>query len=175
MSVRLSCTGSGRIVARQIPAMKKKSHRIETLLAGLDTGPGGDGVAHEPRYVGWFTCFNSGDYYEAHDVLEHLWLRTHGADHAFFKGLIQVAGAFVHLRKQFERPQHPKDGERLRPAARLFALAMRHLAPFRPFHHRLDVASVCALCEAHIAAIEGSAFTRNPWEPARAPRIELTA
>ncbi|MEQ1852563.1 MAG: DUF309 domain-containing protein [Chthoniobacteraceae bacterium] len=147
--------------------MKKKSNRIETLLAGLGNGPGGDGVAHEPRYVGWFTCFNSGEYYEAHDVLENLWLQTQGADHAFFKGLIQVAGAFVHLRKQFERPQHAKDGVRLRPA--------RHLAPYRPFHHRLDVASVCALCEAHIAAIEASAFTRNPWEPARAPRIELTA
>lgn len=151
----------------------KKSARIETLLTGLETGPGGNGVAYDPCYVGWFTCFNAGSYYEAHDVLEHLWLQTRDTNHAFFKGLIQVAGAFVHLRKQFERPWHPKDATRLRPAVRLFALAGTNLAPYRPLHLRLDVASVCTLCETLAAAIEASEFSRNPWDPARAPRIEL--
>lgn len=151
----------------------KKSTRIETLLAGLETGPQDRGVAYDPRYTGWFTCFNAGEYYEAHDILEHLWLRTRDADHAFFKGLIQVAGAFVHLRKHFERPWHPKDANRLRPASRLLARGAEHLAPFRPAHLRLDVAAVCVLCEKVAAEIAASAFTRNPWTPASAPRIAL--
>src|SRR5712672_2418086 len=131
----------------------KKSARIETLLTGLETGPQDRGIAHDPRYTGWFTSFNAGEYYEAHDILEHLWLRTRDADRAFFKGLIQIAGAFVHLRRHFERPSHPKDATRLRPAARLLARGAEHLAPFRPAHLRLDVASVCSLCGIIAAAI----------------------
>ena len=151
----------------------KKNSRIENMLAGLDAAPSGDGVAYDPRYVGWFKCFNARNYYEAHDILEHLWLQTRDANHAFFKGLIQVAGAFVHLRKQFERSWHPKDATRLRPAVRLFGLGGRNLAPYRPLHLRLDVASVCTLCETHAASIEASGFSRNPWNPENAPRIEL--
>ena len=143
------------------------------MVSALDTGDSGDGAALDPCYVGWFTCFNEGRYYEAHDVLEHLWLQTRDANHAFFKGLIQLAGAFVHLRKQFERPLHPKDRNRLRPAARLFQLALGNLAPFRPVHLRLDVGAVCAMCETLVAAIDASAFARNPWSPGNAPRIEL--
>src|SRR5258708_7409802 len=153
----------------------KKSSRIENMMAGFDAGLPGDGVTHDPHYIGWFTCFNARNYYEAHDVLEHLWLHTRDANHAFFKGLIQVAGAFVHLRKQFERPSHPKDATRLRPAARLFDLGVRNLAPYGPFHLGLDVASVCTLCESHAASIRASGFSCNPWNPDHAPRIELAA
>jgi predicted metal-dependent hydrolase len=146
----------------------KKSERIETFVAGL----GGGGRLH-PCYEGWFTCFNAGDYYEAHDVLEHLWLRTRGGDALFFKGLIQLAGAFVHLKKQHARPSHAKDGARLRPAARLFALALKNLAPFAPSHLRLDVRAACALCEEHLLALEAAAFSRNPWRPDALPAITL--
>ena len=149
----------------------KKSARIsayvETLGTDSTAGP-------DPHYTGFFTCFNRGEYYEAHDVLEQLWLRTHGADHAFFKGLIQIAGAFVHLRKQHLRPTHPKDGRRLRPAARLFDLGMRNLAPFAPRHHRLDVRALLALCEAQVNALVTGDFERNPWEPGRLPQVELS-
>jgi hypothetical protein len=151
----------------------KKSDRIENMLTGMEAGPRGDGAAYDRCYAGWFTCFNAGRYYEAHDVLEQLWLRTSGADRAFFKGLIQIAGAFVHLRKHFERPWHPKDATRLRPASRLFGLGCANLAPFQPVHLRLDIASVRALCEEITTAIKVSGFSRNPWDPARAPRIEL--
>jgi len=143
------------------------------MVSTLDTGTAGEGVAFDPCYVGWFSCFNEGRYYEAHDVLEHLWLRSRDANHAFFKGLIQFAGAFVHLRKNYERPQHPKDRSRLRPAARLFQLAAQNLAPYGHTHLRLDVRALRERCAALIAAIEASGFARNPWNPANAPRIEL--
>ena len=147
----------------------KKNERIQNLVDGL-----GQADPHlDPCYTGWFTCFNRGEYYEAHDVLEHLWLQTTGPNYAFFKGLIQLAGAFVHLQKQHARPWHVKDGARLRPAFRLFRLARGNLHPFMPQHMRLDVTAVCSLCDEHIRELESSAFQQNPWVPERLPVIEL--
>ena len=149
----------------------KKSERIESFVTGLV----GQGGSLHPCYEGWFKCFNVGDYYEGHDVLEHLWLKTTDNNAHFFKGLIQLAGAFVHLKKQHARPWHAKDGARLRPASRLFALAMKNLAPFAPMHLRLDVRAVCALCEDHLLALEAGEFSRNPWSPEALPIIELAS
>ena len=129
----------------------------------------------DPCYLAWFGHFNACEYYEAHDVLEALWLRTSGGDRDFFKGLIQLAGAFVHLRKQSERPRHAKDSTRLRPAARLFLRSSEHLAPYAPFHLRLDVAAIRALCESLARGIEASGFAENPWNPATPPHIALAA
>jgi len=134
-----------------------------------------DGSALDPCYLAWFTHFNACEYYEAHDALEALWLRTHDGDRDFFKGLIQIAGAFVHLRKQREHPAHAKHSTRLRPAARLFITGRNHIAPYGPRHLRLDVTAVCALCETLAHGIEQSGFTDNPWSPATPPRIALAA
>lgn len=148
----------------------KKNERIAAFVGTLGNDPAGP---LDPRYQGFFTCFNARQYYEAHDVLENLWLETAGGDSLFFKGLIQVAGAFVHLQKHFLNPDHPKHGRRLRPAARLFHLALANLEPFAPRHLRLDVAHLCQLCR-HVAAEVASAdFQRNPWHPAHAPQLRL--
>ncbi|MEA3213702.1 MAG: uncharacterized protein QOE70_6759 [Chthoniobacter sp.] len=148
----------------------KKSERIAALVEQLGTEPG---RALDPRYQGYFTCFNSRQYYEAHDVLEDLWLETTDENHRFFKGLIQAAGAFVHLRKHFEQPVHPKHGRRLRPAVRLFHLAIANLEPYAPRHLRLDVTALCELCRRTAAEIVAADFQRNPWDPAHAPRVEI--
>ena len=81
----------------------------------------GTGVNH-PFYRAFFVCWNEQRYYEAHDVLEQVWLNTNSDDDDFFKGLIQAAGAFVHLQK-ISNTQHTKHGRRLRPAVKLFELA----------------------------------------------------
>lgn len=148
----------------------KKNERITALVQqlGAPTAPGLD-----PRYAGYFTCFNAGEYYEAHDVLENLWLETRGAEHLFYKGLIQIAGAFVHLQKQFLHPSHAKHGRRLRPAVRLFRLGIGNLAPYAPRHRQLDLTALLRLCERCAAEIVASDFERNPWSPAHAPRVEL--
>ncbi len=150
----------------------KKHDRMTAFVAALDTDPT---LALDPCYQGYFRCFNEGRYYEAHDVLEHLWLGGGRADanHAFYKGLIQAAGAFVHLRKQYEHPAHAKHGRRLRPAVRLFALAQANLAPYGPRHLGLDVDALLALCAGQVAAIAESDFTRNPWSPSAAPQLVL--
>ncbi len=148
----------------------KKSDRIRDFVRQFGAEPA---AGRDSRYVGYFACFNAGRYYEAHDVLEDLWLAEPGGDGAFYKGLIQFAGAFVHLQKQRARPTHPKDGRRLGPAARLFALAARNLAPFAPRHLGLDVRAVLELAGAHEAEIVASNFTHNPWHPDHAPQLTL--
>lgn len=140
------------------------------LLAGL----GEAGASEKDNcYEAYFRLFNEQQYYEAHDVLEHLWLKTSGRDHLFYKALIQIAGAFVHLKKHFLRPMHRVDGGRLRPAVRLFRLGVSNLAGYCPRHARLDVDALCALCEKYAAEIVASEFARNPWHPSRAPKITL--
>lgn len=149
----------------------KKADKIADLLENLSAG---EAPGLDPCYTGYFTCFNDQRYYEAHDVLEHLWLQTRDGDHAYYKGLIQLAGAFVHLQKQFLRPGHPKDGARARPAVRLLLLAARNLEPYRPRHMRLDVEGVWSLCTVLAAQISKSDYT-NPWSPTAAPRLNLEA
>ncbi len=160
-----------------------KNQRISEFVARLGASRDPD---MDPRYIGFFKCFNQQLYYEAHDVLEDLWLREkYGGDRSspsvcpphtnyhFFKGLIQVAGAFVHLQKQRLRPDHPKDGRRTRPAARLFQLAADNLAGYPPVHMHLNVDALRIFCLQMKADIEGSDFAVNPWNPARPPAINI--
>jgi len=152
----------------------KKTDRIAEFVAQLGTAPDAE---MDPRYLGFFKCFNEQLYYEAHDVLEDLWLQGRedktAGNYRFFKGLIQVAGAFVHLQKQRLRPGHAKDGRRARPAARLFQLAADNLSGYRPVHMRLDVEKLHSFCLQMKQEIEESDFARNPWDPARPPQLLL--
>ena len=113
-----------------------KGERISRFVESLETSaPKGDTgrMADHPYYRAYFQCWNEQRYYEAHDVLEQIWLKSaiSAEDAQYFKGLIQAAGAFVHLQKQFEHPTHPKHGKRLGPPVRLFRLAEKNLAPVR--------------------------------------------
>jgi hypothetical protein len=130
---------------------------------------------HDPRYLGYFACFAHGDYFEAHDVLEQLWLGVTGPERDFYKGLIQVAGAFVHMHRQRERPAHPKDGCRLRPAARLLARARFHLAPFAPAWRGLRVAALCEVCARIELEIVRGGFVENPLENHGTPPLDFAA
>ena len=85
------------------------------------------GQGFDAHYLGYFDCFNRRLFYEAHDVLEDLWLTDRlGANGNFYKGLIQLAGAFVHLQKN-----------RLRPSAALFKLAQANLEKYPARHEQL--------------------------------------
>lgn len=154
-------------------------NKRERISQWLGNGPGQDvaadpaDVATHPYYIAFFRCWNEQRYYEAHDVLEQLWLNTKSSDADFFKGLIQAAGAFVHLQKRFEYPSHAKHSKRLPPAARLFRLAGKNLANFAPVHHRLDVAALCDLLRRYADEIVASDYTTNPWSPDTAPQLHL--
>ncbi len=142
--------------------MTNKSPKIAALIADLQ---GRDLDAH---YLGWFACFNRGLFYEAHDVLEELWLADrHGPNGNFYKGLIQFAGAFVHLQKN--SPKYP----RLRPAAALFNLAEENFRNYPAMHERLDLDSVRALITDWRERLVSADFTRNPLTPDGAPKLTL--
>jgi predicted metal-dependent hydrolase len=138
--------------------MTHKSPKIEVLLAGIP----GDG-AYARHYLGYFKCFNGQLYYEAHDVLEELWLPIRGTPQArFYQGLIQVAGGFVHLQKN-----------RIAPAGRLFALALANFESYPPHHAGIDLDHVRQLCRDHRQAILDSGETLNPWSSDRPPQLAL--
>src|SRR3989442_12403561 len=114
-----------------------KRERISQWLAeatGEDVNPDQADVERHPYYLAFFHCWNEKRYYEAHDVLEQLWLKTKSPDTDYFKGLIQAAGAFVHLQKRFEHPLHPKHTNPSSPAVLLFRLPQRHLPRFAREH-----------------------------------------
>lgn len=75
----------------------KKNASIQAKLSAWESST--DSLLPK-EYRAYFDCFNQGLYYEAHDVLEHLWLVCQDANRSFFQGLIQIAGAFVHFQKQ---------------------------------------------------------------------------
>jgi len=151
----------------------KKNERIGDYISGLVDPEDRSGQNWPAAYRGYFVCFNRSEYYEAHDVLEHLWLQETGDSAGFYKGLIQVAGAFVHLRKQYLRPHHHKDGRRLPPAFRLFKLGMQNLSPFGRLYLGLDLAKLEQICGQYMAILEDSKFTLNPWRPENAPQLQL--
>ena len=126
----------------------------------IDAFRGQDLDAH---YLGYFDCFNRQLFYEAHDVLEELWLADrHGPNGAFYKGLIQLAGAFVHLQKK-----------RLRPSGALFRLARTNLEKYPASHERLDVAAVILLTDNWSGELEACEYAVNPLHDDNAPRLEL--
>jgi predicted metal-dependent hydrolase len=160
----------------EIKPFMSKGERISRLvrdLEGDDVDLSGD-VANHPFYRAFFRCWNEQRYYEAHDVLEQLWLNSDTDDGNFFKGLIQAAGAFVHLQKNFEHPTHVKHSRRLRPAVKLFELAEKNLSIFGPRHHALDVSGLVDLLRKTREKITDSDFKSNPWSPRSAPRLELS-
>ena len=117
----------------------------------------------DAHYLGYFDCFNRQLFYEAHDVLEDLWLKDkHGPNGAFYKGLIQLVGAFVHLQK-----------DRLRPAAALFKLALANLEKYPREHEHLNLAAVCQLIQKWLGSLEAAHFEKNPFTSGNAPKLAL--
>jgi predicted metal-dependent hydrolase len=115
----------------------------------------------DAHYAGYFKQFNQQKFYEAHDVLEHLWLKDkHGPNGAFYKGLIQLAGAFVHLQRQ-----------RLQPAAALFKLARANFDKYPDTHEHLDLAALREMIAGWLGQLEAQDFKVNPLTPASAPRL----
>lgn len=135
--------------------MSHKSARIATMIESFR------GRELDAHYLGFFDCFNRQQFYEAHDVLEDLWLPDRqGVNGDFYKGLIQLAGAFVHLQKN-----------RLHPSAKLFKLARTNLEKYPGVHEQLDLVAVLALIRAWLQQLEEGDFTHNPLTEHTAPEL----
>ena len=137
--------------------MSRKSAGIAKIISELQ------GKSHSAYYLGYFECFNQELYFEAHDVLEELWLEDKSSpDYSFHKGLIQLAGAFVHLQKN-----------RLRPASALFRLTRDNLRKYPAEHADLDVKGVLDLIERWLTLLEKGELKVNPFQTGKGPKLHL--
>ena len=137
--------------------VNRKSARIAVMIESLQ------GRELDARYLGYFECFNRQLFYEAHDVLEDLWLPDRsGPNGNFYKGLIQLAGAFVHLQKN-----------RLRPSAALFKLAQANLEQYPERHERLNLAAVQLLILGWLTQLEKGEFCVNPLTAKNIPQLAV--
>ena len=82
----------------------------------------------DPRFLEGVNHFNAGEFFEAHEVWEDLWMECPAAERRFVQALIQAAVAVYHLARQ------------LRGARRLFHSGRRYMEPYRPAYMGLDVA-----------------------------------
>jgi len=138
------------------------SSRIRRVAEWIETFQGQD---LDARYLAYFECFNQQLYFEAHDVLEALWLvDRHAPDSAFYKGLIQLAGAFVHLQKG-----------RIRPASSLFKLARASLHQYPPLHQRLNLIAVLEMIKEWLQRLESEPCNGHLLAPEAVPQLRLEA
>jgi len=125
--------------------MSSRSEKFATLIESFQ----GSGL--DAHYLGYFECFNQRRFFEAHEVLEQLWLQQRkGPRDLFYKGLIQLAGAFVHLQKG-----------RGGPAMALLRLARANLAQYPAVYDRLEVTAVCRHIDDwlhYVEALDGQAL-----------------
>ena len=95
-------------------------------------------------YLAYFFFFNRQQFYEAHDILESLWLgERKGPNNEFYKALIQLAGAFVHVQKG-----------RLKPALALFKLSRSYLEKYPTMHEGLNRGNALRLIDEWTTAFE---------------------
>jgi predicted metal-dependent hydrolase len=51
------------------------------------------------EYQRYIELFNSGEYFEAHEILEDLWVMTPGEERGFYKGLIMLSVGLLHAER----------------------------------------------------------------------------
>ena len=139
----------------------KKTDKIQNLAASWSDQSKLNGL--DARYLGFFDLFNQQKYYESHDILEDLWLEQgkQGTNYAFYKGLIQLAGAFVHLQKG-----------RLRPAGALLRLSKSYLSQYPQFHESVQLEAVfLMMAQWETALIDAPKV--NPLNNLDSPSLEL--
>ncbi len=137
--------------------MTRKSDAVAARVARFAGG------RFDPRYLGFFDSFNRQRFHAAHDVLEDLWLLDRrGPAGGFFKGLIQLAGAFVLLQKN-----------RTRQADTLFVLAEANLRRYPRTFESLDLDAVRALIATWREALGRTGYSVNPLGAMEWPVLAL--
>jgi uncharacterized protein len=103
----------------------------------------------------WVRLFNQGDYFQAHEVLEHPWLHASGPDKTFLKGLIHAAVALYQYRRGNGH------GARVK-----YQSCARYLSPFVPYHSGIEVEDLLRQMEAFFRDL----LSQSPGTPPPPPR-----
>jgi len=85
--------------------------------------------AYDPRYLAGIVLFNRGDFFEAHEVWEDLWMHCAGPERRFYQGLIQAAVGLCHF-----------CNGNLRGAVKLYRSARDYMTRYGPAFLGLNVA-----------------------------------
>jgi uncharacterized protein len=85
-------------------------------------------TSYDPRYLAGVLLFNRGDFFEAHEAWEALWMDGTGPDRGFYQGLIQAAVGLCHF-----------CNGNLRGAVKLYHSARGYLSRYGPRHLGLDL------------------------------------
>lgn len=119
----------------------------------------------DPRIEEGIRLFNSGAFFECHDVLEDFWSEQTCAERPFFQGLIQAAVALFHF----------EEGN-LGGACRMYLSARANLSAFPPAVGRIDLESFLRQlddCFSELAQPHSSYPFHIRLNPEKQPRISL--
>lgn len=86
--------------------------------------------------------FNQGEYWKAHEALEAAWLEERCAARHLYRGILQVAVTYYHIRRA-----------NYAGAMKVYARSLRWLAPFPPVCRGVDVARLRQDLESAIEAV----------------------
>ena len=100
--------------------------------------------------------FNSGRYWDAHEVWERDWTPDRrGPDAGFYKGLIQIAAGCLHYTRRNRRG-----------ATNKWRSGAAYLRPYLPQHRGVQLAPLVAMVDGFLMAMEGP-----EWPVLKMPRI----
>lgn len=88
--------------------------------------------------------FNTGEYFECHEVLEELWLAERGPVRELYQGVLQIGVALLHRQRG-----------NFKGAVSLLQSGLRHIAPFGPSCQQLDLARLSRESVELLAHLQG--------------------
>lgn len=109
-------------------------------------------------YLEFVRLFNKQEFFDAHEVLEAEWHRQN-RQNDFYKGLIQLAAAFVHIKKG-----------NFAGARALVHTAKKYLEPCFPHCEGMNLKTLVEQTESIVKALE---FEHQPQRGIQYPVIEI--
>ena len=102
-----------------------------------------DRAPSTPRLLRGIELFNSGLYWEAHEVWEEEWTpERKGPESGFYKGLIQVAAGCLHYKRRNRRG-----------AVNKWRSGSDYLRPYLPAHRGIALTSLVEAVDRYLAAM----------------------
>ncbi|CAG9621032.1 DUF309 domain-containing protein [Sutcliffiella rhizosphaerae] len=86
------------------------------------------------EYYEFFICFNEGDYYTCHDLLEEIWMTD--KENYFLKGLLQMTVAIYHY-----------EYGNVKGARMMMEAGSRYIQKYRPMYWGIDLEKVHSFIE----------------------------
>ena len=102
----------------------------------------------DARFYEGIQEYNSGRYFEAHEILEDLWHEYRETDRTFIQGLIQLSAGFYHFQCA-----------NWKAAASQLSKALKKLEPYQPEHLGIEMedflSAIITCCQIATKLMEG--------------------